>query len=363
MASNGRRARLAAALAALAFAGLPGPVAAGEGGGAITPQNAAKVKQAASFSGHKGPVFGLAASADGALLASAGIDMSVRLWDVGARKPSRVLEGHTKQAIAVGFRADGATLLSAGYEPAVRLWDVKTGKGVETQKQNPKDDLQRLGVWNVFTVFDAGAKVLATTSDVGVSIDLWDTEGRTKKEILPREDKGAAGHFHRMAFGADGRWLAAQVSVGEDAAVVDLWDRKAGAWTQRLAGAEKSFVANEGLAVSPDGSVVASVDVHSSAIQLWDAKSGKRGFSLTGHKHDADSEQMLISGLEFSPDGALLASASYDKTVRLWDVATGKELVSLPSHRDGAGAVVWSPDGRWLASADLDGTVEVWALP
>jgi WD40 repeat protein len=60
-----------------------------------------------------------------------------------------------------------------------------------------------------------------------------------------------------------------------------------------------------------------------------------------------------------SADGARLASASGDGTVRVWDVATGVARV-LSGHHGGVDAVAFSPDGRTVASAGLDGTARLW---
>lgn len=120
-------------------------------------------------------------------------------------------------------------------------------------------------------------------------------------------------------------------------------------------------MAGEGLAVTADGSKVASVDVKSSVIHVWDVKSGKEGAALRGHKSDPD-QGLMIAGLSFSADGALLASTSYDKTTRIWEVASGKELLSIPALKNGGAAVSFSPDGKRLAISDLNGSIQVFGL-
>jgi hypothetical protein len=56
----------------------------------------------------------------------------------------------------------------------------------------------------------------------------------------------------------------------------------------------------------------------------------------------------------------VLASASYDKTIKLWEAGTGAALQTLKSHLDEVTAVAFSPDGKVLASASYDKTVKLW---
>ena len=67
--------------------------------------------------------------------------------------------------------------------------------------------------------------------------------------------------------------------------------------------------------------------------------------------------------LAFKPNSYLLASGSWDKTIRIWDVRDKSNLRhvrTLRGHTDWLMSVAWSPDGRTLASASHDGTVRLW---
>src|SRR5258708_12911402 len=115
----------------------PGATAQAQGTQPISVSNADKVQRIALLQGHTAAVFGLAFSPDGKMLASGGIDKTVRVWDVKTAKQTAQFDGHTKQVILVRFSADGATVFSMGYDPALRLWDVKSGKQSAVQQPDP----------------------------------------------------------------------------------------------------------------------------------------------------------------------------------------------------------------------------------
>jgi cytochrome c len=86
--------------------------------------------------GHKGPIAGLALSPDGATLASAAWDRSVRLWPLAGGAP-RVLEGNANNVNGVAFTPDGKSVVSAGYDASLRIWPLAGGSDLVRNLPTP----------------------------------------------------------------------------------------------------------------------------------------------------------------------------------------------------------------------------------
>ena len=107
------------------------------------------------------------------------------------------------------------------------------------------------------------------------------------------------------------------------------------------------------LAVDPSGDVIVAGSKDTFEIYVWSLKTGKLLDILAGHEGP-------VCMAAFASGSSMLASASWDATVRTWDVFSGSGTTDVLQHNHDVLALAWHPDGKHLASSTLDGTIYYW---
>jgi len=312
-----------------------------------TPYNGNKI-EAKTLTGHKGEVSSVAFTPDGQMLATAGKDGTVKLWQVANGQLVRTIAAHQTTTMSVAISPDGKTLATSSWDNTAKLWRITDGQLLGTLVSHQK-------VINVVS-FSPDGKTLATGSDDSTA-KLWRvSDGQLLKTLT-----GESGRVCSVAFSPDGNMLA---TAGDDG-IVRLWNPTD---AQVLIALKDSRESEQDLidsvAFSPDGKILATTS-YFAKVKLW--RVADRGLLTTitvrERRQDGYWDYGLAEfGVSFSRNGQFLATASGDGNVRLWRSSTGQLLTTLSGHEGAVFAVAFSPDGNTLATAGEDGTARLWAV-
>ena len=173
------------------------------------------------FAGHDDVVFAVALRPDGAQLASASFDQTVRLWNLGRAAPTGVFRGHSDFVYSLSYTPDGRSLLDRrqGPDDQAHRTPARSRKSATYSEHNE----EVLAV----AAHPDGKRFVSAGGEP--QIRWWDLDGDKSQS---RRD-GHSGPVHQLAFSGDGRWL---ISCGkrQDSSALERNDRRAG---QAVAGA------------------------------------------------------------------------------------------------------------------------------
>jgi cytochrome c len=286
-----------------------------------------KVEPDAVLEGHTAPIAALAASPDGATLASASWDQTVRLWPL-AGGAARVLEGHTQNVNGVAFAPDGRTLVSVSYDQSLRIWPL-SGASAPTVVAMPSP-------LNAVAVGGDG-EIVAGGADG--KLYFLNATGAADGEI-------AAGPkpVISIAISPDGALVAA-ASIGGSVAVID---RKTHALARTLVGPGLPVWS---VAFLPDSHTLLTGGADN-IIRRWDAVTGDTidpllletaGDPLAAYAgdHGAEVFRACVACHTLSPDQANKAGPTLAGIF-------GRHIATLPGYNFSEGLkrldIVWTPE-------------------
>ena len=348
---------------------------------------------------------------DGNVVACGLVGDSISVWDERSRSKFEPREGHAGRVVSLMFSDDGKVLRSAAETGDLFRWDTGSaiGKRIAMLAAEASSVDRLLGRRIAADRFGVslGEKYAAIAGVDGMR--LWDISagrvvqtfphGRTTSPILAFADRGdllalpngrmnffdvpdcvvritlegLPGRVQCTTSSPDGRYVAAAAAYPDpkqwwgDATEIRVWRADDGQEVSRFSfshGFPEGQDANQALALSPNGKLVAAV-VSNYAVRVWNTE------KTTAIAYLATDEG-TPGPLCFSPDGRLLAvgrtiinkESGQPETrhgvIQLWEIASRTVWREFRGHDGAVTALALSGDGRRLASGSSDTTILIW---
>ena len=286
----------------------------------------------------------------GDVLATAGDDRTVALFDAGSGNPTgpERLTGSTGAMLDVDFSGgDGGgagsvlMVLGAGTDRAVRLWDATTGRTRHTLTGHAEKVVSaKFCPWNY-------ARAVSCSHDR--TIKVWDLErGFCKASIM------CASNCNSVTYGES----AAVVISGHYDGAARIWDlrQKPGAACDpvEVRGHSQHVTAVTMMPTNRSQFITSSRD---NTLKLVDLRSGRgdvvRTLKASGYRSGTQLANPCVA-----PDGRHVVAGGADGGVFVWNVNDGGLKVTLRGHDVAVATCAWSQSG--LVTADKNGVAIVW---
>ncbi len=265
----------------------------------------------------------------GNLVATAGDDHVVRLWDVRQGRLVRELRGHEDWVTAVAFCRDGSKLFTGCRDQKVLIWESSTGRLLGSLGQHD----------NAITAIVVSPKNdMVAVSGFRSPLKVYDLNS---KKLLGQLACPCAD-IRAIAFSADMQFLAAAGRSG----VVRVWNMRAGSKVDINAMRRRVW----SVVFTPDSKLLVAGE--SELISLFEPTGGQ----LIKRFENRDGKTRAMTWL----DGEQFAVANTDNTIRLFSRQSSQPHTVITGHTGSIATLDYRD--RTLISGSFDTTVRIWSL-
>jgi WD40 repeat protein/tRNA A-37 threonylcarbamoyl transferase component Bud32 len=329
---------------------------------------------------HAGTVVRLAYRTDGEQLATAG-DAGVVVWDLATGQLIHTYRGKSKAYLCVAFGHDGQLLAAAGQEGEVTVWDTSTRREILAIDV----PLQPLASVSDLAFGLGDHHLVMATKGARANVRVWDVGANKEVRALDFKQTGVGGSkdfSEGAALSLDGTRVAWMSMLGTEVQVADPikgrqiaalrvmssdWPRGVMAFSpdgHRLAvGIHRPHGASALGALFFPGQVTSPYlleEADARFIAVYEVSAGKRLLTLPGHDG-------LVRDLAFSPDGKRLVAVGGTSppdpmeaqqrrppfgAITVWDAAASGTPLLLQTSVKNCGPLAFSPDGQRLLLAE-----------
>lgn len=296
-----------------------------------------------TFDENPGPIYAVAISPNGRMVASGGADRSrrgntesgglIRIWDLQTKDLRPILR-YNATVSTIAFSPNSRWIAGGSRDGTVRVWDAGTGERIYEFTEDTEP------IWKL--EFSPDSKLLLSVS--------LDGTGRLRDLVPPhrelatfRQDRSA---IYAASFSPDTDADNYTIVTGSEDNSVRFWTIDVNREDQ-FSPAGHSLVGHNdtvwALAFSKDGKNLASGSLDGT-VRLWDVELRHERHPIMGHTGG-------IKALAYTDDNRIRACGTgLDGILRFWDAGTGGQLSLVLEHAGLTEAVTFSSDGRTLAS-------------
>jgi len=272
-------------------------------------------------------------SIDGRLMATAGDDHYVRIWDAKTGGLLHEFLAHDDWVRGVAFSPISDRIVTAGQDGQIKIWNLASLR-TPTLLGDKVPGARKL----VFS--PDGTKFAVCGFDPVVCCFDMATQKLLYRLSAPSESMSA------LQFSPDATLLAAGGRNG----IVRIWRLDIGSEVANIRDDGRRINA---LAFSPDGSQLA-LGTNGSRITIWNPKTGHLISTLPDRNGKTFSLQYCGIGI--------LASGESDNIIRLWDLSGQREMTNLVGHTGTVSTLCFDEQLNSLVSGSFDTTIRYWAM-